>query len=98
VFVDGEAVTAAAVPDEIAEAMGMDDDFPSADPARLVEVLGRGNAATAAQVLASEAIFVSDLHADLATALGLPAWAAAHGWGYMDAGESVIPVEVVRTP
>ena len=96
-FVDGEAVAAAAVPDEIAEAMGMDDDFPAADPQRLVEVLGRGDPAAVGDVLGSSPVFVSDLHTQLADALGLPSWASAHGWGYVEAGEAEIPVELVRT-
>jgi hypothetical protein len=47
---------------------------------------------------ASNPVFVSDLHAQLAKALDLPPWAAAHGWGHLDDGESEIPVELVRTP
>jgi hypothetical protein len=96
-LVDGEVVDAAAIPDGIAEAMADGDDIPVGDPQRLVAALGRGNAADVARVLADEPVFVSHLHADLATALGLPPWAAAHGWAYLEAGESEIPVEVVRT-
>jgi hypothetical protein len=93
----GEVVDAAAVPDEIAEAMEMGGELPGPAPERLVAALGRGDADAAAAVLAGHPVFVSDLHAKLAAALGLPPWAAAHGWGYLDAGESEIPVDLVRT-
>jgi hypothetical protein len=98
VLVDGEVVVSAAVPEAIAEVMGTDDDVPSADAHQLVAALGRGDVAAAEAVLASNPVFVSDLHAQLAKALDLPPWAAAHGWGHLDDGDSEIPVELVRTP
>lgn len=97
-FVDGEVVDAGAFPADIAEEMAMGEEIPQSDPTRLVEALGRGDAEAAAAVMAADAVFVSDLHAQLAEALGLPPWAAAHGWGYLEAGEADLPVELIRTP
>jgi hypothetical protein len=96
-LVDGEVVDAAAVPEEIAEAMEMGDELYAPDPQRLVAALGRGDAEAAASVLAGHPVFVSDLHAQLADALGLPTWAACHGWAYLEDGESEIPVDLIRT-
>ena len=98
-FVDGEVVDAGALPDAVADVMAMGEEIPVPDPARLVAALGRGDAADAAAVMATDdLVFVSDLHSRLAEALALPSWAAGWGWEYLQDDPDELPVEVIRTP
>jgi hypothetical protein len=53
---------------------------PGHDPRRLVELLGRGDAAAVRRVVEAEYVLASERHADLAEALGLPM--AFAGWGF----------------
>jgi hypothetical protein len=98
VCVGGETVTDGLSPIEVAEEMiGPGEVMPATDPERLVAVLGRGDPAAVRRVLNADMVFATDRHAQFATALGLPDWAAARGFRYLDDGEDELPVPVVRT-
>ncbi len=96
VCVGGESVTRGLCPPEVAEAMG-EVDVPVPDPAALVAALGQGDADRVRQVLEADMVFCTDRHAQFAEALGLPSWAAAQGFGYLDDGDGDVPVPLVRT-
>lgn len=53
---------------------------PGHDAQRLVELLGRGDAAEVRRIVESDYVFATERHADLAAALGLPTELA--GWGH----------------
>jgi hypothetical protein len=101
-FVDGEVVDEAAVPEEVAAEMvddGGGEVVPVGSPDRLVAAVGRGSVVGVADVLAtSDLVFVSELHERLAAALGLPTWAAGWGFHYLDQDPDELPVPVTRTP
>jgi hypothetical protein len=97
VCVAGETVTEGVSPLDVAEEMGMDPAADTTDPDRLVAVLGRGDPDEVRRVLGEDMVFATDRHAQFAVALGLPDWASARGFRYLDEGEDVLPVPVVRT-
>lgn len=96
--VDGAAVDAGAVPVEVAEAMGFGGEIPVPNPRRLVAALGRGDPDAVAIALARDAIYVSDVHVDLARALHLPTWVAGVGYGHLREVAPDLPVTLRRTP
>ncbi len=96
VCMGGEPVTNGISPLDIAEAMDMAEGQVT-DPERLVAVLGRGDAAEVREVLDADMVFATDRHSQFAAALGLPDWASALGFRYLDQGEADLPVPVVRT-
>ena len=75
-FVDGELVDEAAVPEDVAAEMvdeSAGEVIPVSSPDRLVAALGRGSLVAMAEVLATEdLVFVSELHQRLAAALDCP--------------------------
>ena len=89
-------------PDPVA-LFGLDDEMladlqedaaPSGPPLTaesLVQVIGRGDAARAAAVLAGDYVFATDRHAELLAALDLPLVAAGHGFRYLDGDPSERP-------
>jgi hypothetical protein len=56
---------------------------PGHDAPRLVDLLGRGDAAAVVRALAKDQTFASDRHHELAAALGLPTAVAGWGYGYL---------------
>jgi hypothetical protein len=56
---------------------------PGHDAQRLVDLLGRGDAAAVGQALAKDQTFASDRHFEVAAALGLPTAVAGWGYGYL---------------
>ncbi|HYF46104.1 MAG TPA: hypothetical protein VD926_07830 [Acidimicrobiales bacterium] len=95
---DGAVVDAGAVPVEVAEELAVGEPIPVPDPARLVAALGRGDVDRVAVALARDAIYVSDLHVDLARALALPTWVAGLGFGHLQHGaDDRVPVELIRS-
>lgn len=66
------------------------------DPARLVALVGTGDADSLAHVAASDAVFASDLHAQLVEVLGLPAAAVGAGYRYLERGEVPTDLDGLR--
>jgi hypothetical protein len=56
---------------------------PGHDAQRLVDLLGRGDAAAVGRALAKDQTFASERHHDVAAALGLPTAVAGWGYGYL---------------
>ena len=57
------------------------------DPATLVRLVGRGDADRLAGIAAGDALFASDLHAEILDELGLPQAACGTGYRYLTNGE-----------
>jgi hypothetical protein len=101
-FVEGELVDAAAVPEDVAAEMvdeSAGEEIPVSSPDQLIAALGRGSLVAVADVLATDdLVFVSELHERLAAALELPTWAAGWGFHYLDEDPDELPIPVIRTP
>ena len=57
------------------------------DPAALVALVGRGDAAVLATIMGGDELFAVDLHAAIVAALGLPDAAAGLGYRYLEHGD-----------